>query len=217
MLWSSMVAPTSTADLDDLRVTLVGTRWRDLPMRVRLARPLDDDELLALCAANSELRIERTADGELIVMPPAGSDTSRRNFALVAEFSTWVKRDGTGIGFDSSGGFKLSNGAVRAADLAWVRKTRWDELAKEQQQRYAPLCPDFVLELVSPSDRLPDVQDKLGEYIACGARLGWLIDPFARRAHIYRPHAAVEVLEAPPELSGDPELPGLILDLRPIW
>lgn len=151
-----MVAP-STVDPDDLRVALFGTRLRDLPMRVRLARPLDDDELFEFCGANPDLRIERTPAGELIIMPPTTSETGRRSFELIGELHAWVKRDGTGVGFDSSAGFRLSNGALRAPDLAWVRKTRWDELA--DKEKFAPLCPDFVLELVSPSDRLREQQD----------------------------------------------------------
>lgn len=212
-----MVAAARNAiDLASRWVTIVA-RWSFLPMRIRLAEPLDDDGLFDFCAANKDLRIERTSDGDLIIMPPSGGETGRRNFDLIAQLGAWVRQDATGVGFDSATGFRLSNGALRAPDMAWVTKSRWDALTKEQQRKFAPLCPDFVVELRSESDLLHDQQAKLDEYIACGARLGWLIDPIAGRAYIYRPGRAVEVLERPLELHGDPELPGLVVDLRPIW
>lgn len=197
-------------------MTLVA-RWRDLPMRVRLASPLGDDDLFEFCAANRDLRIERTSDGELLIMPPAGGETGRRNFALIGMFAEWVRRDGTGIGFDSSTGFLLPNGAERAPDLAWVTRVRWDALSEMQRRKFPPLCPDFVLELRSPSDTIAGQRAKLEEYIACGARLGWLIDPYDRCVYVYRPGRAAEIVEEPAELRGDPELPGLVLDLRSIW
>jgi Uma2 family endonuclease len=212
-----VVVPASSAiDVDDLRVTLVA-RWRHLPMRIRLASPLGDDDLYELCATNRELRIERTTDGELVIMPPTGGETGRRNFDLTGQFAAWVRRDGTGVGFDSSTGFLLPNGAERAPDVAWVRRTRWEALTDAQRRKFPPLCPDFVIELLSPSDPLGAGQAKLEEYIACGARLGWLIDPDARRAYVYRPGRVVEVQDQATELRGDPELPGLLLDLRSIW
>jgi len=212
-----VVATASSAiDVDDLRMTLVA-RWRHLPMRIRLAAPLGDDDLFDLCTANSELRIERTTDGELVIMPPTGGETGRRNFDLIGQFAAWVRHDGTGVGFDSSTGFLLPNGAERAPDVAWVRRSRWDALTEAQRRKFPPVCPDFVIELRSPSDTLGDQQAKLEEYIACGARLGWLIDPDERRAYVYRPGRVVNVLEHATELRGDPELPGLILDLRSIW
>jgi Uma2 family endonuclease len=212
-----VVAPASSAiDVDDLRMTLVA-RWRHLPMRIRLAAPLGDDDLFELCAANRELRIERTTDGELVIMPPTGGETGRRNFDLTGQFAAWVRRDGTGVGFDSSTGFLLPNGAERAPDVAWVRRSRWDALTDAQRRKFPPVCPDFVIELRSPSDTLAAGQAKLEEYLACGARLGWLIDPDERRAYVYRPGRVVHVVEQATELRGDPELPGLILDLRSIW
>jgi Uma2 family endonuclease len=212
-----MVAPASSAiDVDDLRMTLVA-RWRHLPMRIRLAAPLGDEDLFDLCAANSELRIERLTDGELVIMPPTGGETGRRNFDLTGQFAAWVRHDGTGVGFDSSTGFLLPDGAERAPDVAWVRRPRWDALTEAQRRKFPPLCPDFVIELRSPSDTLAAGQAKLEEYIACGCRLGWLIDPDERRAYVYRPGRVVEVKEQATELRGDPELPGLILDLRSIW
>jgi Uma2 family endonuclease len=195
----------------------IAARWRDFPMRVRLAEPFDGDALFEFCAANRELRIERTSDGDLIIMPPTGSETGGRNSELHGQCFAWARQDGTGKTFESSTGFLLPNGAVRSPDVSWVLKSRWNTLTKEQQGKFAPLCPDFVVELRSPSDLLHDVQAKLDEYIACGARLGWLVDPIGGRVYIYRPGRAVEMLELPLELRGDPELPGLVVDLRPIW
>lgn len=210
------VTARSAIDVDDRPVTVIA-RWRFLPMRIRLAEPLDNDGLLAFCAANSDLRIERTSDGDLIIMPPSGGETGRRNFDLIGQFFLWVRQDETGVGFDSSTGFLLPNGAQRAPDMAWMPRSRWDALTAEQQRKFPPLCPDFVMELRSPSDLLHDQQAKLDEYIACGARLGWLIDPVVGCAHVYRPGRPVQVMERPLELRGDPELPGLIVDLRSIW
>jgi Uma2 family endonuclease len=211
-----VAAARSAIDAKSRWMTIVA-QWSFLPMRIRFAEPLDDEALFEFCAANKNLWIERTSDGELIIMPPAGGDTSRRNLRLAGQFSTWVERDRTGAGFDSSGGFLLPNGAQRSPDLAWVTKSRWDALTPEQQRKFPPLCPDFVVELRSPSDLLHDQQAKLDEYIACGARLGWLIDPIGARAYVYRPGRAIEVFERPDELRGDPELPGFIADLREIW
>ena len=211
-----VAAATRVTDVSGLWTTITA-RWSFLPMRIRFAEPLDDDALFEFCTANKDLWIERNSDGELIIMPPAGADTSRRNLRLAVQFGLWAEHDGTGVGFDSSGGFRLPNGAQRAPDLAWVSKSRWDALTPEQQRKFPPLCPEFVLELRSPSDLLQDQQAKLDEYIASGARLGWLIDPIGGRAYIYRPGRPAEVLERPLELRGDPELPGLIIDLRSFW
>lgn len=195
-------------------IKIVFSHW---PMRVRFAERLGDDELLDFCAANPDLRIECAADGELIIMPPAGAETSGRNFDLVVEFGAWVRRDGTGKGFESSAGFRLPNGAMRSPDMAWVRKQRWDALTESQRKKFSPLCPDFVVELRSPSDTLAELRAKLVEYIANGAQLGWLIDPEGKRVYVYRPGREVEELIQPESLRGDPELPGLVLDLRSIW
>ena len=212
-----MVAAARNAIESDSRWVTIVARWSFLPMRIRLAEPLDDDGLFDFCAANKDLRIERTSDGDLIIMPPSGGETGRRNFDLIVQLGAWVRQDATGVGFDSATGFRLSNGALRAPDMAWVTKSRWDTLTKEQQRKFAPLCPDFVVELRSESDLLHEQPAKLDEYIACGARLGWLIDPIGGRAYIYRPGRAVETLERPLELRGDPELRGLVVDMRPIW
>jgi Uma2 family endonuclease len=211
------VAAPSFSSAEHPGSVAIVTPLASLPLRVRLARPLDDDELLAFCAKNRELRIERTKDGELIIMPPTGSETGRKNFALIGKLAVWVERDGTGVGFDSSTGFILPNGAERAPDAAWVKKERWFALSEEQRQKFAPLCPDFVVELRSPTDTLAELCDKLEEYIESGARLGWLIDPFERRVHVYQPGRPPEVLADPGEVAGDPVLPGFVLPLDVIW
>lgn len=182
-----------------------------LPMRIRPARPLDDDELFELCAANGELRIERTADGELIIMPPTGGETGNRNFNVTAVLGAWVRRDGTGVGFDSSTGFILPNGAERAPDAAWVTRERWESLTAEQRKKFPPLVPDFVIELRSPSDTLAEQQAKMEEYVGQGVRLGWLIDPVDRSVHVYRPGEPVEIVRE--RVRGEPVLPGFELRL----
>lgn len=195
----------------------LGPLRRHLPLRVRPAIPVSDDELFALCQRNRELRVERTAEGEIVIMPPTGSETGRRGFELTGQFADWVRRDGRGVGFDSSTGFLLPNGAERSPDLSWIERSRWAQIPPEQQRRFAPICPDFVVELLSPSDDLGEIQAKLREYIASGARLGWLIDPDRRRVDVYRPGRPPEMVVNPVTLAGDPEMPGLVIDLTRIF
>ncbi len=177
----------------------------------------DDEQLFELCSRNRDLRIERTAAGELIIMPPAGGKTSDRNAEIVGQLRNWARRDGTGRCFDSSGGFALPDHATRSPDASWVERSRLAALTREQQERFLPLCPTFVIELRSPSDPLSAGQAKMEEYIENGARLGWLIDPGKRQVHVYRPGAEVEVLERPSSLAADPELPGFVLHLAEVW
>ena len=178
---------------------------------------LSDDQLFDLCSRNRDLRIERSATGELLLMTPAGGETSYRNAAITSQLWQWARRDATGRAFDSSGGFELPSGAMRSPDAAWVEEARLKPLTPRQRQRFLPLCPSFVIELRSPSDALPVVEAKMEEYRDNGARLGWLIDPETRRAHVYRPGAEVEILEQLASISGDPELPGFELDLADVW
>ncbi len=188
-----------------------------LVLHVRPATDLTGDQFFRLCQANRDLRLERTAKGDIVVMPPTGGRTGARNSKLVAQVTLWAEREGTGIVFDSSTGFELPNGATRSPDVAWVRRTQLATLTPAQKERFLPVCPDFVIELLSPSDSLPLTQDKMHEYMANGAQLGWLIDPGQRRVSVYRPGTAVEQLDDPVHLSGDPVLPGFVLDLAPIW
>jgi Uma2 family endonuclease len=191
--------------------------WRMLPLRVRMTEPLDDDELLELCAKNGNLRIERTSDGELIIMPPAGGETGLRNLDISMQLGLWTKRDGSGIGFDSSTGFILPNRAERSPDASWVRRDRWNALTKDQRAKFVPLCPDFVIELRSPSDRLSDTKEKMLEWIEQGAQLGWLIDPEDRSVYVYRPRMAPLCRKDLERIEGDPVLPGFVLELGEIW
>ena len=181
------------------------------------ALKITPDQFLQLCADNDTLRLELTADSELIIMPPTGLTTSSRNSDLNYQLTHWYYRDGTGITFDSNGGFTLPNGAVRAPDASWLLLSRWQTLTPDQQAKFAPICPDFVIELRSPSDDLPIIQAKMSEYIDNGARLGWLIDPQNRQIHIYRPNRPITILESPTAISADPELPGFTLNLQTIW
>lgn len=178
---------------------------------------LTDEQFYQLCQDNETLRFERTATGELIIMPPAGGETSNRNGRLNQQLFNWTDTDGTGIAFDSSGGFKLPNGADRSPDASWVKLERWNALTPEQQTKFAPLCPDFVVELLSPSDSLKETQEKMKEYRDNGTRLGWLLNRKSRKVEIYRQGQDVEVLESPATLSGEDILPGFVLNLEPIW
>jgi Uma2 family endonuclease len=186
-------------------------------LHLRPAVELTDDDFFALCAINRDLQLERTAEGDIIIMPPTGFATGCRNLDINKQFGIWAERDGRGVAVGSSTGFKLPNGAERSPDEGWVLRSRLAMLTSEQKQKFLPLAPDFVIELKSPTDRLTDVLAKMDEYIANGVRLGWLINPETRRVHIYRPGKAIEILEAPTEVPGEPELSGFVLDLREIW
>jgi len=193
------------------------TRESALTLHLSPALELTDEQFFALCQLNRDLRLERTAQGDLIVMPPTGGETGNRNTSITGQLYVWTKQDGTGAAFDSSAGFKLPNGADRSPDAAWVERSRLAPLTPEQKRKFLPLCPDFVIELRSPTDQLEDLQAKMEEYLANGMRLGWLIDPEARCVHVYRPGAAVMTVENAQQLSGEPELPGFVLELGEIW
>lgn len=180
-------------------------------------KKLTEDEFFEFCQLNKELRIELTSEGDLIVMPPTGGKTGRRNVRLTIKLGNWVEKDGTGQPFDSSTVFTLPNGAKRSPDFSWVRNERWESLTEKEQEQFPPLCPDFVVELRSRTDSLQNLQRKMEEYVANGAQLGWLIDPFERKVYVYRPGAEVEVLEDPETVSGEPLLRGFTLDVRALW
>lgn len=188
-----------------------------MPTLLETAAAGSDDALHALSAAHSDLRFERDASGALRIMSPTGSDTGNINFNLAGAFAEWVRANRSGKGFDSSTGFKLPNGAIRSADLAWIRNERWDALTPKERRGYAPLCPDFVIELLSTSDSLKDCQDKLTEFLANGAQLGWLIDPCEHTVHVYRPSQEPVILVNATEVDGEPVLPGFTLKLSEIW
>lgn len=178
---------------------------------------LDDEQMLQLCSHNPDLKFERNARGDLIIMESTGGETGIRNSEITAELVNWNRQERSGQVFDSSTLFRLPNGAARSPDAAWLPNDRWRQLTPEQRAKFPPLCPDFVLELRSPGDSLTDLQAKLQEYIDGGARLGWLIDPQNKRVEIYRPDRPPEVLEDPEFLSGESVLPGFQFDLSLIW
>jgi Uma2 family endonuclease len=182
-----------------------------------LTLQVSHEQFVDLALANRDLQLERNATGELIIMPPTGSYTGKRNFEIAGQLWLWNRQTKLGEAFDSSTGFSLPNGANRSPDAAWVSKQRWDALTLEQQETFAPICPDFVLELRSKTDSLEKLQAKMREYIENGAGLGWLIDRKNQRVEIYRPGRNVEVLDHPVSLSGEDILPGFMLDLTEVW
>ena len=191
-----------------------------LPIKLRFepAIEMTDEQFVVFCAENDELRIERTAEGVIEVMPPAHYITSNKNSTLTTQLGNWASQNGKGLACDSSAGFTLPNGAVRSPDASWVSMERIDTLPPEDKEKgFARVCPEFVIELRSRSDRLSVLQAKMEEYMANGVQLGWLLDPLERQAHVYRPGAQPDVLDNPDSLSADPELPGFTLDLTPIW
>ncbi len=181
------------------------------------ATRLTDEQFARLCQENRDLRFELTAQQELVIMPPTGSEIGWRNNEISYALTAWTKQDGTGLAFDSSTGFTLPNGAKRSPDASWIRRERWNALTKDQRVGFAPLCPDFVVELRSPTDLLCILQDKMQEYIDNGARLGWLINPIDKQVYVYRPSQPVESLDNPATLSGDPVLPGFVLRVQELW
>ncbi|MCW5849069.1 MAG: Uma2 family endonuclease [Anaerolineae bacterium] len=181
------------------------------------ATRLSDAQFFDLCQQNRDLRFEQSATGDIIILSPAGGESSAGNAELTIQLGMWSKRDGTGVAFDSSAGFRLPNGATRSPDAAWILKSHLVSLSRSQKRGFIPLCPDFVAELRSPTDSLAVLQAKLDEYLANGARLGWLLDPEARTVYVYRPGQPVQRLDNPARVSGDPVLPGFVLDLHPIW
>jgi Uma2 family endonuclease len=178
---------------------------------------LTDDQLYEFSQINRDLRIERNAQGELIIMPPAGGETSQRNAEITMQLRQWAKANGEGATFDSSGGFRLANGAVRSPDAAWVRHSRLTGLKAEERAKFLPLCPEFVIELRSPTDSLDVLREKMQEYVENGTQLAWLIDPEQKRVYVYRPGEPTEELDQPEKISGQPLLSGFELDLREIW
>jgi len=188
----------------------------NLPPILELNIDLTEKQFFELCQKNRDYRFERTATGELLIMPPAGSDTGRRNADLTFQLQAWNRQSNLGVVFDSSAGFKLPNGSDRSPDASWVKRERWEALTPEQQETFAPLSPDFVIELRSPSDSLKALQTKMQEYMDNGVRLGWLIDRKNQRVEIYRQGQELEIVSSPATLSGEDVLPGFVLDLKDI-
>lgn len=178
---------------------------------------MSDEQFYDFCRTNPDLRIERNANGEIVVMPPAFADTGNRNGRVFGQLYVWAEAEGTGEVFDSSSGFTLPNGAMRSPDAAWILSDRWNRLEPEQQASFAPIAPDFVVELRSSSDTVASLQDKMAEYTANGVRLGLLIDRKHRQVYLYRPEQAPEILDNPEVVSCEPEMSGFELKLAKVW
>ncbi len=197
----------------------------NLTLNLKPASNLTDEQFEQICWANQDFKFERSAQGELIVMSPTGGETGNWNSGLTGQVWFWNQQKKLGKGFDSSTGFRLPNGATRplrylrssAPDVAWIRQERWDALTPQQKKKFIPLCPDFVIELHSPSDDLEDLRAKMREYLENGASLGWLINPQDQQVEIYRPSQPIETLDRPDTLSGEAILPEFSLDLCEIW
>ena len=170
-----------------------------------------------LCRKYGKLRLELTSTGELIVMPPTGAETARENSNLTYQLEAWSRQDRTGVCFGNTAGFILPNGAIRSPDASWIKRERWDSLSEQQRKKFARFCPDFAVEIRSPSDTLTDLYLKMFEYLENGMSLGWLIDPFKRQVYVYRPNEQTVVLENPEMVSADPLLPGFTLNLTELW
>ncbi|MGB2924901.1 MAG: Uma2 family endonuclease [Limnothrix sp.] len=189
-----------------------------LPLELSLDNcQLSDEQFFQLCQQNKNYRFERNAQGDLVIMPPTGGETSNRNIDLSYQLQAWNRRTKLGVAFDSSGGFILPNGANKSPDASWIPLARWEALTPEQRTRFLPLCPDFAVELLSPTDQLSRTQAKMQEYMDNGARLGWLIDRKTKQVTIYRQGKDVEILEAPVFLNGEDVLPEFRLELETIW
>jgi len=186
--------------------------------------PMTEAKFLELCQKNPEYKLELTANQELVIMSPTGGSTGNRNIKLLARLEIWTEKERSpqgsatraGIAFDSSTMFKLPNGALRSPDAAWLTLERWNSLTQGQKDSFPPICPDFVVELRSPSDSLVGLQQKMREYVDNGVRLGWLIDPQNQRVEISRQGGEIEILTNPTQLSGENILSGFVLDLQGI-
>lgn len=178
---------------------------------------ISECQLEQLCSDNPEARFEITSQGKLIVMPPTGSLTGEKNSDLLIQIGIWNRQHKLGKIFDSSTGFRLSNGAIRSPDVSWIEISRWQAVPKEQQRRFAPIDPDLAIELMSPTDELNELQQKMEEYLNCGVKLGWLIAPDLKQVEVYRQGQSVELLDNPFNLSGEDILPGLVVDLTDVF
>jgi Uma2 family endonuclease len=194
-----------------------GGGLEQIVVNMRPIMKLSDKRFFEFCQANRDLRIERNRQGELIIMAPTGSETGNKELDIASQLQVWAKLDGTGKAFGPSAGFRLPNGAVRSSDAAWVRLARWKKLTAKQRKEFAPLCPDFVIELRSETDRLRTLKEKMEEYIDNGAEMGLLIDRIKRQVHVYRRGRKAKVLDEPESVSCEPALPGFALDMNDVW
>jgi len=188
------------------------------PLMLQMPSSMTDDQFFEFCQLNRDLRIERNQFGDISIMSPAGSETGNREGRIIQQLMNWTDEDGTGIAFSSSTGFTLSTGAKRSPDASWIKLSRWNKLTSAQQEKFAPICPDFVIELRSSSDNLQPLKEKMQEYMQePGIQLGLLIDRKNRRVYIYRPGQIEECLENPDTVNCDPVLSGFVLNMDKIW
>ncbi|KAF0250000.1 MAG: hypothetical protein FD167_590 [bacterium] len=196
------------------------SKVRQMVSMVKLELPptikVNEGQFFDFCQVNKDLRIERDTSGELIIMSPTGGKTGRRNFTLIKLLSRLEDNNSDWVGFDSSTGFRLPNGAIRSPDVAFLRKTKWESLTSEQQEKFIPLCPDFVIELRSATDSLVDLKEKMQEYINNGSSLGWLIDPLEKKVHVYS-ISQQESLINPTSISAAPFIFDFVLQLTDLW
>ena len=192
-------------------------RFSPIVLQLQPVLNLSDDQLYEFSQINRDLRMERNARGELIIMPPTGGDTGEQNAEITLQLRLWAKQDGTGATFDSSTGFKLPNGAIRSPDASWIRYSHLNSISSEQRKKFIPLSPDFVIELRSPGDSLKDLQEKMREYLDNGTQLGFLIDPAYRKVYVYERDKPTTEIEDPETISADPFLPHFVLSMSEIW
>ena len=194
-----------------LQPTIMEVTSEDTP------EPFSRDQFTSLAATYPELRLEMTAEGKISIMPPSGGESSYQSSVVGGRLFAWSEQDGMGMTFDASVGYDLPNGATRSPDASWLLRSRWEGLTREQRRKFLPLCPDFLVEVLSPTDSLVETRLKMVEYIENGARLAWLINPRRKQIENYRPGQDVDVLDNPTSVSGEPELPGFILSLKGIF
>ena len=183
----------------------------------KFLKPMNDDEFFKFCQKHKDLRIERSAEGEIIIMPPTGWETGDKNAEITMQLRSWAKKDGSGKSADSSAGYKMPNGAVMSPDASWISNEKLEKVSPAKRRKFLPLAPDFVIELRSQSDSLSKLKEKMQEYIENGVSLGWLIDPQEKQIFVYRAGKEVEVLENSTAISGEPLLQGFVLNLKEIW
>jgi Uma2 family endonuclease len=196
---------------------VLSLREMPLPLVLRPPVPMSDEALLRFCEANQDYRIEREPDGEILVMTPANGETSQKNAYIVLELGLWARSNGSGTFFGPDGGFTLPDGSMRSPDAAWLSSPRWQALSREQRRKFLPLCPEFVVELRSPSDSVVDLEEKMQSWMDNGAKLGWLIDPDRLLVVVYRSGHEPEVLQSPEALEGEGPVAGFRLAMHPVW
>lgn len=190
---------------------------QELPVRLRFEHPLSDEELLRFCAANEGLRVERDKNGELIVMTPTGTEGGGVELDVAAELRDWARQEGRGRAFGPNAGVRVPDGSIRVADASWISWSRWNALSDKERQGFAPICPEFVIEVRSLTDRIHELREKMSMWLANGAELAWLIDPERKAVEVYRPGRAPEVLEGMSAVYGEGPVGGFVLELRRIW